>query len=211
MIAEDGVLFREGLVRLFEGAGVEVVAAVGDAEALLAAVEADPPDVAIVDVRMPPGYGTEGLVVAQRLRRGFPGLGLLVLSHHVEAREAVQLIGDDARGVGYLLKDRVSNVLELVDAVERVAAGGVAIDPDVVVRLLGRQPVRGPVATLSGREREVLALMAEGHSNQAICQRLHLSSRTVESHVRRIFAGLGLPATGAEHRRVLAVLTYLRS
>ncbi|GAA3224306.1 response regulator transcription factor [Nonomuraea helvata] len=211
VLAEDSVLFRQGLARLLGDCGVTVSAEAGDAPALLAAVRADPPDVVIVDVRMPPGFNAEGLEAAHRIRREHPGVGVLVLSNHIEAQHAIALLGEDARGVGYLLKDRVADVTELTDALKRVRDGATVIDPDVVQRLVGRRRVNGPVARLSDREREVLALMAEGRSNQAISRRLHLSPKTVETHVHNIFVRLGLTATEDDHRRVLAVLTYLRA
>ncbi|MEV1249755.1 response regulator transcription factor [Nonomuraea sp. NPDC049750] len=211
VLAEDSVLFRRGLARLLGDCGVTVCAEVGDAASLLTSVRADPPDVVIVDVRMPPGFNAEGLEAAHLIRREHPGVGVLVLSNHIETRHVVGLLGEDARGVGYLLKDRVADVTELTDALKRVRDGATVIDPDVVQRLVGRRRGDGPVARLSGREREVLGLMAEGRSNQAISRRLHLSPKTVETHVHNIFVRLGLTATEDDHRRVLAVLTYLRS
>ncbi|GAB3986298.1 response regulator transcription factor [Actinoallomurus acanthiterrae] len=211
MLAEDGMLFRRGLTRLLEDAGITVSAAVGDATALLTAVRADPPDVAIVDVRMPPGFRLEGLDAALRLRTEHPQVGVLVLSQHVEAHHALRLFGDDPRRIGYLLKDRIADMAELTDALSRIAAGGAVVDPALIGPLLGRGRAQGPVARLTGRELEVLALMAEGRSNQAICRSLQLSPKTVEAHVRRIFQRLGLPETADDHRRVLAVLAYLRS
>lgn len=209
VLAEDSVLFRQGLARLLADVGIAVIAETGDAAALPALIAADPPDVLIADVRMPPGDGADGLAAARLVRERHPGVGVLVLSHHIEAHHAVGLLGGDARGVGYLLKDRVSDVAELTDALHRVHAGAAVIDPEVVVRLVGRPD--GAVGRLSERERQVLALMAEGRSNQAIGRRLHLSPKTVESHVRAIFERLGLPVAADDHRRVLAVLTYLRS
>ena len=211
MIADDAVLFREGLARVLEAAGIRVAAQVGDAEGLLARVRADPPDAVVVDIRMPPTHTREGLDAAQRVRAQHPQVGVLVLSQYVETHHAMQLLEDGARGVGYLLKDRVANVAEVVDAVRRVAGGGSVIDAEVVAQLVGRRRTRNPIQELTDREREVLALMAEGRSNQAICQRLFLSPKTVEAHVRSIFTRLDLPATPDDHRRVLAVLAFLRS
>jgi len=211
MLAEDGVIFRQGLTRLLEDAGVGVAAAVGDAPAILAAVRADPPDVAILDVRMPPGFRLEGLEAALRIRAERPEVGVLVLSHHIEAQHAVRLLGDDPRGVGYLLKDRIAEMSELTGALSRIAAGGAVVDPALVAPLVGRRRPNGPLALLSERELQVLALMAEGRSNQSICRSLSLSPKTVESHVRSIFRRLRLPDTTDDHRRVLAVLSYLRS
>ncbi len=211
MLAEDGAIFRQGLTRLLEDAGVAVAAAVGDAPAILAAVRADPPEVAILDVRMPPGFRLEGLDAALRIRAERPEVGLLVLSHHIEAQHAVRLLGDDPRGVGYLLKDRIAELSELTGALARIAAGGAVVDPALVAPLVGRRRPGGPLARLSERELEVLGLMAEGRSNQAICRSLSLSPKTVETHVRSIFRRLRLPDSSDDHRRVLAVLSYLRS
>jgi DNA-binding NarL/FixJ family response regulator len=211
MIADDAVLFREGLAGVLEAAGIRVAAQVGDAEGLLARVRADPPDAVVVDIRMPPTHTREGLDAAQRVRAEYPQVGVLVLSQYVETHHAMQLLEDGARGVGYLLKDRVADVAEVADAVRRVAGGGSVIDAEVVAQLVGRRRTRNPIQELTDREREVLALMAEGRSNQAICQRLFLSPKTVEAHVHSIFTRLDLPATPDDHRRVLAVLAFLRS
>jgi DNA-binding NarL/FixJ family response regulator len=211
VIADDAVLFREGLARVLEAAGIRVAAQVGDAEGLLARVRADPPDAVVVDIRMPPTHTREGLDAAQRVRAEYPQVGVLVLSQYVETHHAMQLLEDGARGVGYLLKDRVADVTEVMDAVRRVAGGGSVIDAEVVAQLVGRRRTRNPIQELTDREREVLALMAEGRSNQAICQRLFLSPKTVEAHVRNIFTRLDLPATPDDHRRVLAVLAFLRT
>ena len=211
MIADDAVLFREGLGRVLEAGGIQVAAQVGDAERLLALVRADPPDAVVVDIRMPPTHTREGLDAAQRIRAEHPQVGVLVLSQYVEPHHAMQLLEDGSGGVGYLLKDRVADVAELVDAVRRIAGGGSVIDPEVVAQLFGRRRTRNPIQELSEREREVLALMAEGRSNQAICDRLFLSPKTVEGHVRSIFTRLDLHATPDDHRRVLAVLKFLRA
>jgi len=211
VVAEDSVLFREGLVGLLEARGLEVSAQVGDAEQLLAAVGELSPDLAIVDIRMPPTHTNEGLLAALELRSRHPGVAVLVLSHHVGSNDAARLLADNPRGVGYLLKDRVTDLDEFIDALRRVGAGGSAIDPDVVASLLSRRRANDPLAALTSREREVLALMAEGRSNQAICDRLVLTTKTVETHVSRIFTKLGLSPAPTDHRRVIAVITYLRS
>lgn len=210
MVADDAVLFREGLVRLLTDAGVEVVASVGDARALLDSVQNEPPDVAITDIRMPPTHTTEGLDAARTIRTQHPQVGVLVLSQHVEPHFALQLLEDGATGVGYLLKERVSDVGELTDAIRRVAAGGLVIDPSVVAELVGRRRARDPLESLSERERDVLTLMAEGRSNQAICDRLFLSQKTVEAYVRGVFTKLDLHQGADDNRRVLAVLAFLR-
>ncbi|MEU0883371.1 response regulator transcription factor [Lentzea sp. NPDC005914] len=209
-LADDAALFREGVARLLTDAGFEVVAKAGGAAELLARVHADPPDVVVVDIRMPPGFTTEGLDAAREIRRTHPGVGVLVLSAHVEPHYALQLLDAEARGAGYLLKDRVADLAELSDAVRRVAAGGLVIDPGVVATLVGRRRVDDPLESLSEREREVLAVMAEGRSNQAICERLFLSPKTVEAYVRSVFTKLGLQQGPDDNRRVLAVLAYLR-
>jgi DNA-binding NarL/FixJ family response regulator len=212
VIADDSVLLREGVSRLLAEAGFEVVGQVGDAEGLLQEVEDKAPDVAIVDIRMPPTHTDEGLQAARLLRVRYPSLGVLVLSQYVRPSYAFELLADDARGVGYLLKDRVSNLDELSDAVTRVGSGGSVLDPSVVSQLVGRRRQgHDPVDDLSDREREVLALMAEGRSNRAIAERLFITERTVEKHVKSIFGKLALPASADAHRRVLAVLAYLGS
>jgi DNA-binding NarL/FixJ family response regulator len=209
-LADDAALFREGVAHLLTDAGFDVVAKAGDADELLARVHADPPDVVVVDIRMPPGFTTEGLDAAREIRRTHPEIGVLVLSAHVEPHYALQLLDSEARGAGYLLKDRVADQAELTDAVRRVAAGGLVIDPGVVATLVGRRRVGDPLESLSEREREVLAVMAEGRSNQAICERLFLSPKTVEAYVRSVFTKLGLRQGPDDNRRVLAVLAYLR-
>jgi len=211
MIADDAVLFREGLARVLQAAGIEVAAQVGDGEQLLARVRANPPAAVVVDIRMPPTHTAEGLEAARRIRADHPRVGVLVLSQYVEPHHAVQLLQDGAGGVGYLLKDRIADVEEVVDAVRRVAAGGSVIDPEVVAQLVGRRRTRDPVQELSERERQVLALMAEGRSNQAIGDRLFLSPKTVEAHVHNIFTRLDLHPAPDDHRRVLAVLAFLRA
>ena len=208
VIAEDAVLLREGLVRLLADEGHEVTAAVGDALALVEAVAEDPPDVCIVDVRMPPGFTDEGLRAAIEIRSRWPGTPVLVLSQYVEERYATELLSGDTRGVGYLLKDRVADVREFLDALGRVAEGGTALDPEVVAQLLARAK-RHPHDELTPREREVLALMAEGMSNAGIASRLVVTEGAVEKHISSIFTKLGLQPTEQVHRRVLAVLTYL--
>jgi DNA-binding NarL/FixJ family response regulator len=211
VIADDAVLFREGLAKVLQAAGIQVAAQVGDAEQLLARVRADPPAAVVVDIRMPPTHTREGLDAAQRIRATHPKVGVLVLSQYAEPHHAMQLLEDGASGVGYLLKDRVTDVAEVVDAVRRVAGGGSVIDPEVVTQLVSRRRARDPIQELSERERQVLALMAEGRSNQAVGERLFLSPKTVEAHVRSIFTRLDLHAAPDDHRRVLAVLAFLRA
>ncbi|MEU4561022.1 response regulator transcription factor [Actinoplanes sp. NPDC023936] len=207
VLAEDGVLLREGLAGLLERFGFQVVAAVGDAEALVTAVSDHMPDLVVTDVRMPPGFRDEGLRAAVRLRRSQPGLAVVALSQYVQHGYAAELLSSaDGRRVGYLLKDRIVDVSEFVASLRRVVAGEAVIDPEVVRRLLGQRPV----GRLSPREREVLALVAEGHSNAAIAKILHLSEAAVGKHVGNILAKLDLPPDDATNRRVLAVLTYLR-
>ena len=206
-IAEDSVLLRKGLILLLEEAGHEVVAAAPDAEAFLRAVADVKPDVCVVDVRMPPTFTDEGLRAAVLVRDQWPDVGVLVLSQWVEERYATELISGRACGVGYLLKDRVADVAEFLDALDRVAAGGSALDPEVVAQLLARS--RHPLGDLTPREREVLALMAEGRSNAAIAASLVVGGGAVEKHINSIFTKLGLAQAERDHRRVLAVLTYL--
>jgi len=210
VVAEDDVLMREGIVRLLGEAGFEVVAQAGDADALLRKALAHKPDVVVADVQMPPGHGDDGLRAALELRRQRPETGVLVLSQFYEEQYALELIGDRPEGVGYLLKERVGDVDAFTDAVSRVAAGGSALDPEVVGRMLGRRRADGPLDRLSPRERDVLAAMAEGKSNQGIAQALVVTEAAVEKHVTGIFHKLELGQTPTEHRRVLAVLTYLR-
>ncbi|HKE72451.1 MAG TPA: response regulator transcription factor [Acidimicrobiales bacterium] len=209
VIAEDSAVLRDGLVTLLAGRGFDVVAAVGDAPGLRKAVLDHRPDVAVVDVRMPPTHTDDGLRAAVELRREVPDLRVLVFSQYVETRYASELLADRADGVGYLLKDRVAHVGEFVDAVRRVAGGGTALDPEVVTQLFGATRKRDALAELTPREREVLALMAEGRSNTAIAGELVVSGRAVEKHVANIFTKLDLPPSDADHRRVLAVLRYL--
>jgi DNA-binding NarL/FixJ family response regulator len=211
VVAEDSVLLREGIVRLLSESGLEVVGQAGDAEDLLRKAGAHRPDVVIADIRMPPDNTDDGLRAAIEIRERHPGTGVLVLSAYVEEAYALELVGDDASGIGYLLKDRVADVEGFVDAVRRVAAGGSALDPEVVSSLLGRTRRVDPVDELTGREREVLELMAEGRSNRAIAEGLVITERAVEKHVTSIFGKLGLEPTAEDHRRVLAVLTFLKS
>jgi DNA-binding NarL/FixJ family response regulator len=211
VIAEDAAVLRDGLAELLGGRGFAVVAAVGDAPGLLAAVRTHRPDVAVVDVRMPPTHTDDGLRAAVELRREQPDLGVLVFSQYVETRYATELLADRADGVGYLLKDRVAHVSQFVDAVRRVSEGGTALDPEVVTQLFGASRRTDSLATLTPREREVLALMAEGRSNTAIAAALVVSGRAVEKHVANIFTKLDLPPSETDHRRVLAVLRYLES
>jgi DNA-binding NarL/FixJ family response regulator len=212
VIGEDSALFRHGLELLLRDAGHDVVAAVADAPALIEAVARETPDIAVVDIRMPPGGDDDGALAAARIRREHPGVAIMLLSQHVETRHTLDLVA--AGGFGYLLKDRVLDVDDFLDSLRRVAAGGSALDPEVVAALVaGRRP-RGrradPLGGLTAREREVLGLMAEGRTNAAIARRLWLTDRTVETHVRSILGKLGLPASDEDHRRVLAVLAYLR-
>ena len=211
VLADDSLLLREGVARLLEDAGLEVVAQAGDAEDLLRKVGAHKPDVAIVDVRMPPTHTDEGLRAAAEIQDRYPGVGVLVLSQYIEEAYAMELLSSNAEGVGYLLKDRVADLERFVDAVRRVGEGGSALDPEVVSRLLGRRRREDPLSELSPREKEVLGLMAEGRSNHAIASQLVVTERAVEKHVTSIFNKLSLPPAQQDHRRVLAVLTYLRA
>ncbi|GGU97876.1 DNA-binding response regulator [Actinomadura cremea] len=209
MIAEDSVLLREGLVRLLADAGIETVATVGDGPGLIGIVEAHGPELAIVDVRMPPSFTDEGLRAALAVRERWPGMPILVLSQYVEERYATDLIGGGAEGVGYLLKERVADVADFIDAVRRIAAGGTVIDPEVIGQLLGRRRDGDPLEGLTPREREVLALMAQGRANGAIAADLVVTEGAVEKHISNIFAKLHLQPAQGGHRRVMAVLTYL--
>ena len=211
VLAEDNVLLREGVARVLRDGGFEVVGAVGDATALLDLVAATRPDVAIVDIRMPPTFTDEGLRAAEALLAASPATPVVVLSQAVEPAHAVRLLGDGRTGVGYLLKDRVADVDELLDAIRRVARGGTAIDPEVVAVLVGRRRDRDALVELTERETAVLGLMAEGRSNGAIASALEVGEKTVETHVAHIFSKLGLEPQPDDHRRVLAVLTWLRS
>jgi DNA-binding NarL/FixJ family response regulator len=209
VIAEDSVLLRAGLTRLLLDAGEEVIAAVGDADALVDAVQRHQPDLVVVDVRMPPTHTDEGIRAALEIRVRWPHVGILVLSQYVEERYAIDLLAGDTAKIGYLLKDRVADVGDFVAAVRRVGSGGTALDPEVVAQLLARSRRRDPLDRLTAREREVLGLMAEGRSNSAIAQHLVVSDGAVEKHVRSIFTKLDLAPTDQDHRRVLAVLQWL--
>ena len=214
-VADDAVLFREGLARLLADSGFDVVGQAANADELLALVrEASPdraPEVAVIDIRMPPSHTTEGLVAAKKIRKEHPEVGVLVLSQYIETEHAMDLLGDGSGGTGYLLKDRVSDLEGFGDAVRRVGAGGSAVDPEVIARLVQRRRAVDPMADLTDREREVLAMMAEGRSNRAVGSTLSVSEKTVEAHVRAIFTKLGLLPAPDENRRVLAVLAFLRS
>jgi DNA-binding NarL/FixJ family response regulator len=210
VLAEDSVLLREGVARILDEAGFEVVGQAGNADELMLKVRSYTPDVAIVDIRMPPTHTDEGLRAAQEIREKHPTCGVLVLSQYVEATYAMELLAESAEGVGYLLKDRVSDVNEFADAVRRVGEGGSALDPTIVSQLVGRRRRDDPIDQLTPREREVLGLMAEGRSNSGIAEQLVVTERAVEKHVTSIFSKLGLPAASEDHRRVLAVLAFLR-
>ena len=211
VIADDETLLRDGLARLLEDVGFEVAGRCGDADALLRLVDARRPDVAIVDIRMPPGHGDDGLLAAQEIRRRRPETGVLVLSHHLDSRYAMRLLEEHPERSGYLLKERVSDVAVLVDALRRIDEGECVIDPTIVSRLVARKRSRGPLDVLTEREREVLALVAEGRSNGAIGEHLFLSRMTVDAHISQIFLKLDLRESPEDHRRVLAVLAFLRS
>jgi DNA-binding NarL/FixJ family response regulator len=211
VIAEDSVLLREGLSRLLTEAGIEIVGQAGDGEDLLRKTRAHKPDVVVTDIRMPPTQTDEGLRAAKVIRDELPGTGVLVLSQYVEEGYVMELLGESAEGVGYLLKDRVADVDRFVEAVQRVAAGGSALDPEVVSHMLGRRRRENPLDELTPREREVLELMAEGYSNSAIAAQMVVTERAVEKHVTNIFGKLGFASEPAHHRRVLAVLAFVRS
>jgi DNA-binding NarL/FixJ family response regulator len=211
VVADDSVLLREGIVRILADSGFDVVGQAGDAEDLIRKVSAHKPDVAIVDVRMPPTNTDDGLRAAQKIRADQPDTGVLVLSQYIEEGYALELLSENAEGVGYLLKDRVADVERFTESVRRVGEGGSALDPEVVAQLLGRRRREDPLGELSPREREVLELMAEGRSNHAIAEQMVVTERAVEKHVTSIFGKLKLPPTAEDHRRVLAVLRYLRA
>ena len=211
VLAEDSVLLREGVARLLQDQGFEIVAQTGTADDLMLKVRSYSPNVVIVDIRMPPTHTDEGLRAAQEIRETYPDVGVLVLSQYVEAAYAMELLAESAEGVGYLLKDRVSDVNEFADAVRRVGEGGSALDPTIVSQLVGRRRRDDPIDQLTPREREVLGLMAEGRSNSGIAEQLVVTERAVEKHVTSIFSKLRLPAAAEDHRRVLAVLAYLHS
>src|SRR5580693_4624919 len=208
-IAEDSAILRDGLVQLLADRGFEITAAVSDAHGLAEAIDRDCPDVAVVDIRMPPTFTDEGLRMALELRKAHPGLAILMFSQYIETRYAADLLADDAAGIGYLLKDRVADVSDFVEALVRVASGGTALDPEVVTQLLGASRRTDSISGLTTRERQVLSLMAEGRSNAAIATALIISEGAVEKNVANIFSKLDLPATPTDHRRVLAVLRYL--
>ena len=211
VIADDSMLMRQGLARLLSDAGCDVVATAEDSRGLLREVQLTTPDAAIIDIKMPPTHTDEGLIAAHRIRIEYPAMGVLVLSQYLEAEYAMRLITDAPQHLGYLLKDRVSDVAVLVDALKRVVEGECVIDPTIVSRLIHRPRDPGPLDALTAREREVLGLIAEGRSNAAIAKQLVLSQKTLETHVHQILQKLGLPESANDHRRVLAVLTYLRS
>lgn len=212
VVADDSVILREGLARLLREAGFQVVGLASDGDELIALVDETHPDVAIVDIRMPPTHTDEGLKAAKAIRQRHPHVGILVLSQHVHSRYAIELLSGGTDGIGYLLKERVSDLTELASSVQRVGNGGSVVDPAVVEQLVGRRRHgQDPLANLTDREREVLALMAEGRSNKAIAERLFVTDHTIEKHVKNIFGTLGLPLSADDHRRVLAVVTYLNA
>ncbi len=211
VVADDVLLTRRGIIHLLEGAGVEVIAEAEDADELLRKLRLDPPDVAVVDIRMPPTHTDEGLVAAQSIRAEHPGVGVLVLSQYVEPSYAMRLVEDHPERVGYLLKDRVFDIATVVDALRRIVDGETVIDPTIVGRLVGRRRPDDPLSRLTEREQEVLGLIAEGLSNRALAERLFITDRTVEAHVTQIFQKLGLAESPDQHRRVLAVLKFLRA
>jgi DNA-binding NarL/FixJ family response regulator len=210
VIAEDAVLLREGLGRLLTDSGLDVAGLAGDAAELLHIVRSRQPDVVVADIRMPPTQTSEGLLAALEIRRQWPGIAVVVLSQHVETEHLFELLADDPRGIGYVLKDRVADIAQFTTTIRRVAAGEAVIDPEIVARLVARPRRDSPVAALTDRELAVLALMAEGRSNLAIAGQLYMSAKTLETHVGNILAKLGLPPAPEDHRRVLAVLSYLR-
>jgi DNA-binding NarL/FixJ family response regulator len=210
ILADDAVVVREGLARLLVEQGIDVLAKAGSAEELLELVAADPPDVAVVDIRMPPSFTNEGLLAAQQICDAFPHVGVMVLSQYVDVEYALKLISEDSERVGYLLKDRIGDVAEFVAALEQVAAGGTVVEPSLVAELLDTHAARDPLEELTGREREVLALIAQGKTDRGIAEELFVTRKTVEAHVRSILAKLDLPADASENRRVHAVLVFLR-
>lgn len=210
VIADDETLLREGVARLLEEAGIQVVGKAADAEQLMRRVEVASPDVALVDIKMPPTHTDEGLAAAQEIRGSHPDVGVLVLSHYIESRYAMRLLEEHPERTGYLLKERISDVAVLIDALQRIDEGECVLDPTIVSRLIGRPRDGSPLDELTARELEVLSLIAEGHSNEGICKKLYLSPKTVETHVRHILGKLGIGETSDYHRRVLAVLAYLR-